>query len=138
MDRMKNSMQQVPNAIPKVIRRTGGANSLELEKENFERGQISTKGPPAEGMYAGCSWAVDLAASCSAVVSSFPPFPPCTGEGRGNVGPFPRPRSDIYVRTGLFATPAGLYEIWKTVFPQAFHPEAPRGVLPGPVLPPQD
>lgn len=32
-------MQQVPNAIPKVIRRTGGANSLELEKENFERGQ---------------------------------------------------------------------------------------------------
>lgn len=40
MDRMKNSMQQVPNAIPKVIRRTGGANSLELEKENFERGQV--------------------------------------------------------------------------------------------------
>ncbi|XP_077397273.1 huntingtin-interacting protein 1 isoform X1 [Festucalex cinctus] len=39
MDRVKNSMQQVPNAIPKVIRRTGGANSLELEKENFERGQ---------------------------------------------------------------------------------------------------
>lgn len=33
-------MQQVPNAIPKVIRRTGGANSLELEKENFERGQV--------------------------------------------------------------------------------------------------
>lgn len=42
MDRMKNSMQQVPNAIPKVIRRTGGANSLELEKENFERGQVRT------------------------------------------------------------------------------------------------
>uniref|UniRef100_A0A8C5FGY8 Huntingtin-interacting protein 1-related protein n=1 Tax=Gadus morhua TaxID=8049 RepID=A0A8C5FGY8_GADMO len=39
MDRVKNSMQQVPNAIPKVIRRSGGANSLELEKENFERGQ---------------------------------------------------------------------------------------------------
>ncbi|XP_039986279.1 huntingtin-interacting protein 1 isoform X1 [Xiphias gladius] len=39
MDRVKNSMQQVPNAIPKVIRRTGGANSLDLEKENFERGQ---------------------------------------------------------------------------------------------------
>uniref|UniRef100_A0A672HV39 Huntingtin-interacting protein 1-related protein n=1 Tax=Salarias fasciatus TaxID=181472 RepID=A0A672HV39_SALFA len=39
MDRVKSSMQQVPNAIPKVIRRTGGANSLELEKENFERGQ---------------------------------------------------------------------------------------------------
>ncbi|XP_034089085.1 huntingtin-interacting protein 1 isoform X1 [Gymnodraco acuticeps] len=38
MDRVKSSMQQVPNAIPKVIRRTG-ANSLELEKENFERGQ---------------------------------------------------------------------------------------------------
>ncbi|MEQ2210774.1 hypothetical protein XENOCAPTIV_019052 [Xenoophorus captivus] len=33
-------MQQVPNAIPKVIRRTGGANSLELERENFERGQV--------------------------------------------------------------------------------------------------
>lgn len=40
MDRVKSSMQQVPNAIPKVIRRTGGANSLELEKENFERGQV--------------------------------------------------------------------------------------------------
>uniref|UniRef100_A0A3P8WZN1 Huntingtin-interacting protein 1-related protein n=1 Tax=Cynoglossus semilaevis TaxID=244447 RepID=A0A3P8WZN1_CYNSE len=39
MDRVKSSMQQVPNAIPKVIRRTGGGNSLELEKENFERGQ---------------------------------------------------------------------------------------------------
>ncbi|XP_061684480.1 huntingtin-interacting protein 1 isoform X2 [Syngnathoides biaculeatus] len=39
MDRVKSSMQQVPNAIPKVIRRTGGANSLDLEKENFERGQ---------------------------------------------------------------------------------------------------
>ncbi|KAF3692909.1 Huntingtin-interacting protein 1 [Channa argus] len=39
MDRVKSSMQQVPNAIPKVIRRTGGANSLEQEKENFERGQ---------------------------------------------------------------------------------------------------
>ncbi|XP_004561478.1 huntingtin-interacting protein 1 isoform X1 [Maylandia zebra] len=39
MDRVKNSMQQVPNAIPKVIRRTGGANSLELERENFERVQ---------------------------------------------------------------------------------------------------
>ncbi|XP_072317907.1 huntingtin-interacting protein 1 [Eucyclogobius newberryi] len=39
MDRVKSSMQQVPNAIPKVIRRTGGANSLELEKENFEKGQ---------------------------------------------------------------------------------------------------
>lgn len=40
---MKNSMQQVPNAIPKVIRRTGGANSLELEKENFERGQVRSR-----------------------------------------------------------------------------------------------
>ncbi|KAK0135121.1 Huntingtin-interacting protein 1 [Merluccius polli] len=39
MDRVKSSMQQVPNAIPKVIRRSGGANSLELEKETFERGQ---------------------------------------------------------------------------------------------------
>nr|XP_046170199.1 huntingtin-interacting protein 1-like isoform X1 [Oncorhynchus gorbuscha] len=40
MDRVKSSMQQVPNPIPKaLIRRTGGANSLELEKENFERGQ---------------------------------------------------------------------------------------------------
>uniref|UniRef100_A0A671WWI2 Huntingtin-interacting protein 1-related protein n=1 Tax=Sparus aurata TaxID=8175 RepID=A0A671WWI2_SPAAU len=44
MDRVKSSMQQVPNAIPKVIRRTGGANSLELEKENFERGQVRSKG----------------------------------------------------------------------------------------------
>uniref|UniRef100_A0A7N6BXB6 Huntingtin-interacting protein 1-related protein n=1 Tax=Anabas testudineus TaxID=64144 RepID=A0A7N6BXB6_ANATE len=40
MDRVKSSMQQVPNAIPKVIRRTGGANSLELEKENFERSYV--------------------------------------------------------------------------------------------------
>ncbi|XP_051933854.1 huntingtin-interacting protein 1 isoform X1 [Hippocampus zosterae] len=39
MDRVKSSMQQVPNAIPKVIRRTGAANSLELERENFERVQ---------------------------------------------------------------------------------------------------
>uniref|UniRef100_A0A3Q3DZ19 Huntingtin interacting protein 1 n=1 Tax=Hippocampus comes TaxID=109280 RepID=A0A3Q3DZ19_HIPCM len=40
MDRVKSSMQQVPNAIPKVIRRTGAANSLELERENFERVQV--------------------------------------------------------------------------------------------------
>ncbi|XP_063061509.1 huntingtin-interacting protein 1 [Engraulis encrasicolus] len=40
MDRVKSSMQQVPNPIPKVLsRRTGAANSLELEKENFERSQ---------------------------------------------------------------------------------------------------
>ncbi|XP_050985523.1 huntingtin-interacting protein 1 isoform X1 [Labeo rohita] len=40
MDRVKSSMQQVPNPIPKVLsRRTGGANSLEVEKENFERNQ---------------------------------------------------------------------------------------------------
>uniref|UniRef100_A0A8C1C9M5 Huntingtin-interacting protein 1-related protein n=2 Tax=Cyprinus carpio TaxID=7962 RepID=A0A8C1C9M5_CYPCA len=40
MDRVKSSMQQVPNPIPKVLsRRTGGANSLEVEKENFERSQ---------------------------------------------------------------------------------------------------
>uniref|UniRef100_A0A8C2JC99 Huntingtin-interacting protein 1-related protein n=1 Tax=Cyprinus carpio TaxID=7962 RepID=A0A8C2JC99_CYPCA len=40
MDRVKTSMQQVPNPIPKVLsRRTGGANSLEVEKENFERSQ---------------------------------------------------------------------------------------------------
>lgn len=40
MDRVKSSMQQVPNPIPKVLsRRAGGANSLEVEKENFERGQ---------------------------------------------------------------------------------------------------
>lgn len=44
MDRVKSSMQQVPNAIPKVIRRSGGANSLEQEKENFERGQVWTRG----------------------------------------------------------------------------------------------
>uniref|UniRef100_A0A8C2JG77 Huntingtin-interacting protein 1-related protein n=1 Tax=Cyprinus carpio TaxID=7962 RepID=A0A8C2JG77_CYPCA len=41
MDRVKTSMQQVPNPIPKVLsRRTGGANSLEVEKENFERSQV--------------------------------------------------------------------------------------------------
>nr|XP_040045624.1 huntingtin-interacting protein 1 isoform X1 [Gasterosteus aculeatus aculeatus] len=40
MDRVKSSMQQVPNAIPKVIRRTtGGANSWSWRKETFERGQ---------------------------------------------------------------------------------------------------
>ncbi|KAK3560672.1 hypothetical protein QTP86_014526 [Hemibagrus guttatus] len=40
MDRMKSSMQQVPNSLPKVLsRRAGGANSLEVEKENFERSQ---------------------------------------------------------------------------------------------------
>uniref|UniRef100_A0A4W4FKP4 Huntingtin-interacting protein 1-related protein n=1 Tax=Electrophorus electricus TaxID=8005 RepID=A0A4W4FKP4_ELEEL len=40
MDRMKSSIQQVPNPIPKVLsRRAGGANSLEVEKENFERNQ---------------------------------------------------------------------------------------------------
>ncbi|XP_051965683.1 huntingtin-interacting protein 1 [Xyrauchen texanus] len=40
MDRVKSSMQQVPNPIPKVLsRRTGGANSLEVEKESFERSQ---------------------------------------------------------------------------------------------------
>lgn len=41
MDRVKSSMQQVPNPIPKVLsRRTGGANSLEVERENFERSQV--------------------------------------------------------------------------------------------------
>ncbi len=41
MDRVKSSMQQVPNPIPKVLsRRAGGANSLEAEKENFERSQV--------------------------------------------------------------------------------------------------
>ncbi len=41
MDRVKSSMQQVPNQIPKVLsRRAGGANSLEAEKENFERSQV--------------------------------------------------------------------------------------------------
>ncbi|XP_053502391.1 huntingtin-interacting protein 1 isoform X1 [Ictalurus furcatus] len=40
MDRMKSSMQQVPNPLPKVLsRRAGGANSLEVERENFERNQ---------------------------------------------------------------------------------------------------
>uniref|UniRef100_A0AAR2JA14 Huntingtin-interacting protein 1-related protein n=1 Tax=Pygocentrus nattereri TaxID=42514 RepID=A0AAR2JA14_PYGNA len=40
MDRVKSSIQQVPNTIPKVLsRRAGGANSLEVEKENFERSQ---------------------------------------------------------------------------------------------------
>ncbi|KAM7399334.1 hypothetical protein PAMP_018614 [Pampus punctatissimus] len=74
MDRVKSSMQQVPNAIPKVIRRTGGANSLELEKENFERGQ------------AGCCYAVEPAASC--LVAPPSPLPrPGTGERKlQNVG----------------------------------------------------
>ncbi|KAG2459253.1 HIP1 protein, partial [Polypterus senegalus] len=39
MDRVKSSMQQVPNPIPKVLSRRAGANSLEAEKENFERSQ---------------------------------------------------------------------------------------------------
>ncbi|KAI5611133.1 huntingtin-interacting protein 1, partial [Silurus asotus] len=40
MDRMKSSMQQVPNPLPKVLsRRAGGANSMDMEKENFERSQ---------------------------------------------------------------------------------------------------
>ncbi|KAL7848614.1 hypothetical protein SRHO_G00202370 [Serrasalmus rhombeus] len=43
MDRVKSSIQQVPNTIPKVLsRRAGGANSLEVEKENFERSQLPT------------------------------------------------------------------------------------------------
>lgn len=38
---MKSSMQQVPNPLPKVLsRRAGGANSLEVERENFERSQV--------------------------------------------------------------------------------------------------
>uniref|UniRef100_A0A6Q2WZD6 Huntingtin interacting protein 1 n=1 Tax=Esox lucius TaxID=8010 RepID=A0A6Q2WZD6_ESOLU len=42
MDRVKSSMQQVPNPIPKaLIRRTAGANSLELDKESFERSQVA-------------------------------------------------------------------------------------------------
>ncbi|MBN3293933.1 HIP1 protein, partial [Polypterus senegalus] len=40
MDRVKSSMQQVPNPIPKVLSRRAGANSLEAEKENFERSQV--------------------------------------------------------------------------------------------------
>lgn len=44
MDRVKSSMQQVPNQIPKVLsRRAGGANSLEAEKENFERSQVTLR-----------------------------------------------------------------------------------------------
>ncbi|KAK2831224.1 hypothetical protein Q7C36_016310 [Tachysurus vachellii] len=40
MDRMKSSMQQVPNPLPKVLsRRAGGANSMDMERENFERSQ---------------------------------------------------------------------------------------------------
>uniref|UniRef100_A0A8C4XBR1 Huntingtin-interacting protein 1 n=1 Tax=Erpetoichthys calabaricus TaxID=27687 RepID=A0A8C4XBR1_ERPCA len=39
MDRVKSSMQQVPNPIPKVLSRRTAANSLEAEKENFERSQ---------------------------------------------------------------------------------------------------
>ncbi|XP_048839814.1 huntingtin-interacting protein 1 isoform X1 [Brienomyrus brachyistius] len=39
MDRMKSSIQQVPNPIPKGLIRRTGANSLEIEKENFERSQ---------------------------------------------------------------------------------------------------
>uniref|UniRef100_A0AAY4AXV9 Huntingtin-interacting protein 1-related protein n=1 Tax=Denticeps clupeoides TaxID=299321 RepID=A0AAY4AXV9_9TELE len=40
MDRVRSSMQQVPNAIPKALGRRGAAaSSLEAERENFERGQ---------------------------------------------------------------------------------------------------
>ncbi|KAL4630894.1 huntingtin-interacting protein 1-like isoform X1 [Arapaima gigas] len=39
MDRVKSSIQQVSNPIPKGLIRRPGANSLELEKENFERSQ---------------------------------------------------------------------------------------------------
>ncbi|KAG7483835.1 hypothetical protein MATL_G00042430 [Megalops atlanticus] len=39
MDRVKSSIQQVPNPIPKGLIRRTGANSLEVEKENFERSQ---------------------------------------------------------------------------------------------------
>ncbi|KAJ8266560.1 hypothetical protein GJAV_G00131880 [Gymnothorax javanicus] len=39
MDRVKSSIQQVPNPIPKGLIRRTGANSLEVEKENFERNQ---------------------------------------------------------------------------------------------------
>lgn len=53
MDRVKSSMQQVPNPIPKVLsRRTGGANSLEVERENFERSQVGeSRQLPAVGYY---------------------------------------------------------------------------------------
>ncbi|XP_066551517.1 huntingtin-interacting protein 1 isoform X2 [Amia ocellicauda] len=39
MERVKSSMQQVPNPLPKVLSRRAGASSLEAEKENFERSQ---------------------------------------------------------------------------------------------------
>uniref|UniRef100_A0A8C9SX78 Huntingtin interacting protein 1 n=1 Tax=Scleropages formosus TaxID=113540 RepID=A0A8C9SX78_SCLFO len=39
MDRVKSSIQQVSNPIPKGLIRRPGASSLELEKENFERSQ---------------------------------------------------------------------------------------------------
>ncbi|TRY94685.1 hypothetical protein DNTS_021586 [Danionella cerebrum] len=45
MDRVKSSMQQVPNPIPKVLSRRTGSNSLEVEKENFERNQDSPTHP---------------------------------------------------------------------------------------------
>uniref|UniRef100_A0A8D0G739 Huntingtin interacting protein 1 n=1 Tax=Sphenodon punctatus TaxID=8508 RepID=A0A8D0G739_SPHPU len=39
MDRVSNSMKQVPNQLPKVLSRRGGAGSLEAEREGFERSQ---------------------------------------------------------------------------------------------------
>jgi len=56
MDRVKSSMQQVPNPIPKVLsRRTGGANSLEAEKENFERSQVRNCNRDGEVIFSSCS-----------------------------------------------------------------------------------
>uniref|UniRef100_A0A8C9V1S6 Huntingtin interacting protein 1 n=1 Tax=Scleropages formosus TaxID=113540 RepID=A0A8C9V1S6_SCLFO len=43
MDRVKSSIQQVSNPIPKGLIRRPGASSLELEKENFERSQVSAE-----------------------------------------------------------------------------------------------
>nr|XP_015223174.1 PREDICTED: huntingtin-interacting protein 1 isoform X1 [Lepisosteus oculatus] len=39
MDRVKSSIQQVPNPIPKVLSRRAGASSLDAERESFERSQ---------------------------------------------------------------------------------------------------
>lgn len=47
MDRMANSMKQVPNPLPKVLIRRGvGAGMEAAERESFERTQVRTGAPP--------------------------------------------------------------------------------------------
>lgn len=60
MDRMANSMKQVPNPLPKVLSRRGvGAGMEAAERESFERTQVRT-GVPL-GM---CGWGIPRDAVC--------------------------------------------------------------------------